>query len=100
MVFQELEDGEIEKVKEPVKILQVTGIITDPEKIKKLESVSGGPVFSTELKVKSVKRGDIIWLTALLERPHATTSWNAQTMGVIKARVVDYYYGLNKLKYV
>ena len=105
MAIRKLDNGEYEKIKEPVNILQVTGVITDQKEIDKIEnqiseSVPGAPVFNTDLQLKKVKRGDIIWVTALLERPNSTTSWNAQTMGVLKCRIVDYYYGLNKLKYI
>lgn len=103
-ILQKLDDGEYERVKGPIQIRQVTGVISDQKEIKKienlLEKVPAAPVFSTDLQLKTVKRGDIVWVTALLERPHATTAWNAQVMGVLKCRIVDYYYGLNKLKYV
>lgn len=103
-ILRKLDNGDYDKVKEPVYIRQVTGVITDKKEIDKIEnqlseSVPGAPVFNTDLQLKKVKRGDIIWVTALLERP-GNTSWNAQTMGVIKARIVDYFYGLNKLKYI
>jgi len=102
IALQELEDGEIEKIKEPIKIIQVTGIVTDTKKIKKLEeAISGGPTFNTELKVGQVKRGDIIWVTALLERPSKSATWSSQaTYGVLKCRIVDLFFGLNKLKYI
>ena len=50
------------------------------------------------LNVGEVKRGQIIWLTALLKKPG--TSYTNQTLGVLKLRVIDYYYGLNKLNQV
>ena len=102
-IFQKLDDGEYEKVDGPIQIVQVTGVVSDEKEINKienlLEKVPSAPVFNTDLSLKKVKRGDIIWVTALLERP-GNISWNAQTMGVLKCRIVDYYYGLNKLKYV
>jgi len=101
-ILKKLDNGDYERMKEPVSIRQITGIITDDKEIDKIEnqlseSVPGAPVFNTDLRLKKIKRGDIIWVTALLERP-GNTSWNAQTMGVLKCRIVDYYYGLNKLK--
>jgi hypothetical protein len=103
-ILQKLENGEYEKVKGPIQVRQITGVIMDDKEINKIENqlsegVPAAPVFNTDLQLKKVKRGDIIWVTALLERP-GPASWNAQTMGVIKARIVDYYYGLNKLKYI
>ena len=101
VALQELENGEVEKIEGPIQIIQVTGIITDKERIKKLEeTVNAGPVVNTDLRIKSVKRGDVIWLTCLLQKPGASTAWNAQTMGCMKMRVIDFFYGLNKLKYI
>lgn len=104
-ILRKLDNGEYEKVKGPIEVRQVTGIIKDEKEIDKIENkimekVPGAPVFNTDLQLKKVKRGDIIWVTALLERPGTTTSWNAQTMGVLKCRIIDYFYGLNKLKYI
>jgi len=61
LALQELEDGSIEKIKGPIIIHQITDVITDKERIKKLEeAIQGGPVFSTDFQVKEVKRGDVI----------------------------------------
>jgi hypothetical protein len=99
IALRELEDGNVEKVEGPIEILQVTGVITDKDRIAKLEeSISGGPVFNSDIGSKDVKRGDIIWVTALAQRPHSA-SWNAQpSYHVLKCRIVDIFYGLNKLK--
>ena len=96
IAIKELEDGSIEKIKGPIEIVQVTGIITDEEKIKKLNEIAGGPVLNTDLSLKQVKRGQEIWITCLLQKP-GTAVFNAQTMGVIRARIVDFWYGLNIL---
>lgn len=101
VALQELEDGSIEKIKEPIQIVQITGILQEPEKIKKLEeAIQGGPVFSTDFQTKEVKRGDIIWVTAFIKKS-GSTSWSSQqSQAVLKCRIVDIYNGLNKLKYV
>jgi len=83
------------KTTEPLELVQVTGILTDEEEIAKLEE---NMTIDKSLNVGEVKRGQIIWLTALLKKPG--TSYNNQTLGVIKVRVVDYYYGLSKLNNV
>jgi hypothetical protein len=103
-ILKKLDNGEYEKIKGPVEVVQVTGIISDEKEIQKIENqliekLPGAPVFNTDLQLKKVKRGDIIWVTALLERP-GLKSYDSQSMGVIKCRIVDYYYGLNKLKYI
>lgn len=98
--LQKLDGDDYTKIEGAMEIVKVLSVITDEEDIKKLEEASGGFQLSTDLSVKEVRRGDVIWLTALLKRPHSTTPFNQTTMGVIKARILDYYYGLNKLKYV
>lgn len=100
VMLRKLDSGEYAKVDGAFDIIKIVDVITDADEIDQLEEAAGGFQLSTDLSVKSVKRGDTIWLTAMLKRPHATTPFNQTTMGVIKARVVDYYYGLNKLKYV
>lgn len=97
IAISKLDNGDYEKIKSPVKIVQITGIVSDEEEIKKLDEIAGGPVLNTDISLKQVKRGDIIWLTALLQKPSSSTIYNSQTMGVIKARIIDFYYGLNKL---
>jgi len=102
IAIRELENGDIEKIKGPVEIVKVTGIITDPEKIKKIEeAVNAGPVFSTDLQVKEVKRGDIIHIIAFIRKSGTTSTWNAQgSQCIIRARIVDIYFGINKLNYI
>jgi hypothetical protein len=97
IAISKLDNGEYKKIDGPVKIVQITGAITDPEEIKKLDEIAGGPVLNTDINLKQVKRGDTIWLTALLQKPSSSTVYNSQTYSVIKARIVDIYYGLNKL---
>jgi hypothetical protein len=97
IAISRLDNGDYQKVKGPVQIIQITGVITDEDEIKKLDEIAGGPVLNTDLSLKQVKRGDTIWLTALLQKPSSSTVYNSQTMSVIKARIVDIYYGLNKL---
>lgn len=97
IALSKLDNGDYKKVKGPVEIVQITGVITDEDEIKKLDEIAGGPVLNTDISLKQVKRGDTIWLTALLQKPSNSTVYNSQTMSVIKARIVDIYYGLNKL---
>jgi hypothetical protein len=93
IVLSKQEDGTFKKIEEPVNILQVTGLITDPEEIQQIEEAF---TMDTSLVVKDIKRGDILWLTCLLEKTN-TQSRNAQNWGVVQVRVVNYYWGLNKL---
>lgn len=97
-ILNKLDNGEYTIATGTFTIDKILGVITDQDEIKKLEEAAGGFQLSTDLTLKEVKRGDVIWLTALLKRPHSSTPFNQTTMGVIKARIMDYYYGLNKLK--
>ena len=101
VALRKLENGDIEKITEPIQIVSVTGIITEPEEIKKMEeTISGGPVFSTDFQTKQVKRGDVIWVTAFIQKA-GSTSWSSQqSQAVLKCRIVDIFNGLNKLKYI
>ena len=67
IAISKLDNGEYEKVKGPVEIVQITGVLTDEDEIKKLEEAAGVPAISTDLSLKEVKRGQEIWITALLK---------------------------------
>lgn len=97
IALSKLDNGDYEKVKGTIKIVQITGVINDEDEIKKLDEIAGGPVLNTDISLKQVKRGDTVWLTALLQKPSSSTVYNTQTYGVLKCRIVDIYYGLNKL---
>jgi len=75
-------------------------IKTEYYQIKKSYNISidENMTIDKNLNVGEIKRGQIIWLTALLKKPG--TSYSNQTLGVIKLRVIDYYYGLNKLSQI
>lgn len=97
IAISKLDNGDYETVKGPIEIVKITGVITDENEIKKLNEIAGGPVFSTDLGVKQVKRGDVIWITAFIQKP-GTQSWsNQQSQATLKCRIVDIYMGLNKL---
>ncbi len=93
VALSKLDDGTYEEIKEPISVLQITGLITDKDELAKIDEAF---TLDTSVVVKDIKRGDILYLTALLEKTNST-SRNAQNWGVIKVRVVDYYWGLNKL---
>jgi hypothetical protein len=92
------DEGEWEKAKEPMELIQITGQLTDEEEIEKIEEN-----FTTDIETQihgEIKRGEIIWLTALLQRKGSQSYNVPNTTGVLKCRIVDIYYGLNKLKQV
>lgn len=99
IALKELEDGSIEKISGPIEILQITDVITDKDRIAKLEEATMiGPQFNIAKNPDEIKIGSVIWLTALAQRPQSA-SWNSQPSYVtIQTRVVNIYSGLNKLK--
>ena len=97
IAMSRLDNGDYQKVKGPVNIVQITGVITDEDEIKRLDEIAGGPVLNTDLSLKQVKRGQLIWLTCLLQKPSSSAVYSSQTMGVVSARIIDVYYGLSKL---
>ena len=96
VAISKLDNGSYEKVEGPVNIIQVTGMITDADEINKLDEIAGGPVLNTDLSLKQVKRGQQLWITCLLQKPSSSV-FNSQTMGCLRVRVVDIFYGLSKL---
>ncbi len=97
LALEETEDGEFVPIEGPVEIEAVIDIIKDESVINKIEE---NITVDTAISVGEVKRGQIIYLTAMLKRSHQTTPYNQTTMGVLKCRIIDYFYGLNKLKQV
>jgi hypothetical protein len=97
IAISKLDNGEYKKIKGPVKITQITGIITNDDEIQKLNEIAGGPVLNTDISLKQVKRGQEIWITCLLQRPSSSTVYNSQTIGLLRVRITDIYYGLSKL---
>jgi hypothetical protein len=88
------EDGSYSKIEGPVKLVKIVDIITDENELDKIKEAM---TIDTSLQLKEIKRGQTIYLTAMLQKPSTTQDWNSQTLGVIQVRVVDFWYGLNKL---
>ncbi|MCK9417392.1 hypothetical protein M0Q97_12200 [Candidatus Dojkabacteria bacterium] len=96
IAISKLDNGEYVKIKEPIEIVQITGMLTDEDEIKKLDEIAGGPVINTDLSLKQVKRGQEIWITCLLQKPTSAV-YNSQSIGLLKVRIIDIFYGLSKL---
>ena len=101
IAMSKLDNGEFEPIDGEVNIVQILGIVDDPTEIKNIEkSIKENFTIDTSLNLKNVKRGEILWLTALLQKDNKSQTLNSQTLGVVKVRVVDYFYGLNKLNQI
>jgi hypothetical protein len=80
----------IEKIEGTIKIISITDIITDPEKIKYLEEMTDNTNIGTDLNEKEIKRDDVVWLVAFVQKP-TTTSWESQTFhAIIKCKIADF----------
>ena len=89
-----MKDGEkYVKIDEPMEIVQVTGVLTDEEEIKKIEEHF--VVHAGDFSGKEVKRGDIVWLSCLIKKPGNSYTPNQQA--VLKLRITDIFIGLSKL---
>ena len=77
-------------------ISDIIDVITDPKDIAKYENL-GGTNVSTDLTIKSVEVGQVLWLTALLKPRNKSIAYAMGEMGVIKVKVMQTFYGLNKL---
>ena len=97
-VLAKMDNGEYEPISGGIEILQVLDIVKDPEEIKKIEkSLKEGLFFDTSLTVNNVKRGDKLYLTALLQKTKDNQTISNQNFGVICVRVVEMYSGISKL---
>jgi len=102
-VYHKNEEGDIEKLdSKEWEVAKIVDVIKDEDEIKNIEDQLSeknvGFKLSTDLDAKDLKRGDTIYLTAILAPRNKSVAYSPGTMGVIKARIVDMYYGLSKLK--
>jgi hypothetical protein len=54
---------------------------------------------TTDLSLKSVAKGDTLYITAVLYPKTTAAYYKPGKLGVLKVRVMDLYYDLNQLKY-
>lgn len=98
---KDLEKEEIEKLDiTEWEIKEILDIIQDPAEIEKIEEANVGFNLSSDMTPKNLKRGDTIYLNALLQPKNKSTAYAPNQQGVIKCRVIDLYYGLSRLKYL
>ena len=89
MDIDNLKNGEFE-------IESIIDIFHDPKDIELKENVIGIP---SDLSQKELKRGDTIYITALIKKKGISFTAPA-TQAVLKVRVVDIYHGLSYLNKV
>lgn len=86
--IEEIKSGEYE-------IESVIDVFLDPNDIKLKESGIVG--ITTDLTNKEVKRGDTIYITAMIRKSGSTSFSSPSIQSVLKLRVVDIYHGLSYL---
>lgn len=92
--LKEEEEKELEEIdSEEYEVDKIVDIFTDMEEVK--ESVGTG--LSSDMQPKTIERGDTIYLTALLKPRNKSIAYAHGEMGVIKVKVQQTWYGLNKL---
>ncbi len=96
-IDSEIFDNNGEKLEGEYEIESIIDVFTDP---KDITSVSENFGINQDLSVKEVKRGNTIWITALLRKPGTTSFTSPAVQGILKLRIVDIYYGLQYLSKV
>ena len=91
--FSDIDFSQLEKIGDgEYTIIGIQDVsLTDPS-IKDPE-LKEAMIVNADLAGKTVKRGDLIWITALVKKDH----FNISSMMVIKCRVTDLYKNLSVL---
>lgn len=63
------------------------------------ESYMDATPLTTDLNLKNVAKGDTLYITAVLTPKTTSALYKPGRLGVLKVRVLDLYYDLNKLKF-
>lgn len=91
----DLKDGEIKsKLNQKFEIESVIDVFTDPKDLPLTES--GLVAMNADLSNKNIKRGDTVYITAMVKKEGQSFS-SPSTQAVIKLRIVDIYHGLSYL---
>jgi hypothetical protein len=87
---------DVDKIKSgEYEIESVIDVFLDPNDVKLQESGIIG--ITTDLSNKDVKRGDHVYITAMLRKTDKQSFSSPSIQAVLKLRVVDIYHGLSYL---
>lgn len=89
----ERDNQEVEKLPDGYEIEEIIDVIT-PGSLK--ENWIGVP----DISQKELKRGELIYITALIRKKGTTSFTSPSTQAVLKVRIVDIYNGLSYLNKV
>ena len=84
-----------EEIPDDLYIDKVVDVFSDVEEL--IEGY-GSNIETTNLINRTVGRNDILWITCLLKPRNKSTAYPMGEMGVVKVKVMETFYGLNKLK--
>jgi hypothetical protein len=98
---KDIEDNDLEVNIEDLKkdkfeIESIIDVFNDPKDIPVSENVIGIP---SDLSQKELKRGDTIYITAMIRKPGSSMTSPA-TQAVLRLRIIDIYRGLSYLNKV
>lgn len=97
IALSKTEKGDYEPITN-VDIIQILDVVKDPIEIKKIDdTLKENFMLDTSLTVTNVKRGDKLYLTALLQKTSNNQTVSSQDFGVICVRVVEIYKGISRL---
>lgn len=103
--LNEIELDEVEESKTNIKVyeeipdeLYIDKVIDVFSDVEELVEGYGNNIETTNLINRTVGKSDILWITCLLKPRNKSTAYPMGEMGVIKVKVMETFYGLNKLK--
>lgn len=76
-------------------IESIIDIFLEPPTEEKI-SESGMIAFNADLTNKEVKRGDVVYITAMIKKPGSSYTSPA-SQAILKMRIIDIYHGLSYL---
>ena len=82
----------VEKIEGEIEIVSINDVSMDKPDLSD-PKLSEAIIINADLSGEKVKRGDIIWITAMIKKGSSTLN----SMGVFKCRITDMYQGLSIL---
>lgn len=78
--------------------MYIDKIIDVFDNVDDLKESYGNQIDTTNMINRQVGRNDILWITCLLKPRNKSVAYPMGEMGVVKVKVLETFYGLNKLK--
>lgn len=97
---KDIQKVSFETLKDEYEIESVIDIFMSEEDMKKKNEGAAAINLNDDLVAKDIKRGDYVWMTAILKKTKGTSFASPAVSAVIKLRVVEIYKGLKHLNLV